>query len=258
MAAERIGLGPGPSGLSLRGLGLVYASSRGPVPALRDVSFEVPRGSFVSVLGPSGCGKSTILKLASGLLAPSEGEVLLDGRPVRGPRPDVGIVFQKPTLLPWKTVRDNVLVPIRAMGRSPSLFRAKADRLLGLVGLSAFADHYPGELSGGMQQRVGLARALATEPDVLLMDEPFGALDELTRGQMQDELLQIWESERKTVLFVTHSMDEAILVSDRIVVMKDGMMTNEYSVPIPRPRSRHVLLADPVALELKRELIDAL
>ena len=226
--------------------------------ALRGVDLNVETTEFISLIGPSGCGKTTVLKILAGLLTPTGGRAWVSGEEVHGPGPNRATVFQSPGLMPWRKVISNVELSLEFARVPRAQRRARAAKYVDLVGLNGFHDHYPGELSGGMQQRVGLARALATEPDVLLMDEPFGALDELTRGQMQDELLQIWESERKTVLFVTHSMDEAILVSDRIVVMKDGMMTNEYSVPIPRPRSRHVLLADPVALELKRELIDAL
>jgi ABC-type nitrate/sulfonate/bicarbonate transport system ATPase subunit len=250
------------AGIRVTNLSMTYermsGSERIRTHALRGVDLAVEANEFVTLIGPSGCGKTTVLKILSGLLTPTGGEVSVGGQPVRGPGSNRATVFQSPGLMPWRKVLTNVTMALEFQ-RLPKRERTvRATKYLELVGLGAFGDHYPSELSGGMQQRVGLARALATEPDVLLMDEPFGALDELTRGQMQDELLRIWEHERKTVLFVTHSIDEAILLSDRILVMRDGAVTQQYAVPIARPRSRHELLADPVALDLKRELIDAL
>jgi NitT/TauT family transport system ATP-binding protein len=185
---------------------LVYETSRGPLRALEHLSFAIRPGEFVCVVGPSGCGKSTLLKLVSGLLPPSGGEVLLGGQPVRKPRPDVGIVFQQATLLPWKTVYENVMVPVRALGRRPEDYRDKAEELLRLVGLQDFRNHYPRELSGGMQQRVAVARGLVHDPALLLMDEPFAALDAMTRESMMAELQRIWMSTGKSVLFSTHSI----------------------------------------------------
>lgn len=206
-------------GLGLHGVSLVYKTSRGPLTALENLSLQVRPAEFVAVLGPSGCGKSTLLKLASGLLPASGGTVALNGTAVDGPRHDVGIVFQQATLLPWKTVLDNVLVPIRARGLPVAHHRDKAMALLELVQLEKFASHYPSELSGGMQQRVAICRALVHDPDILLMDEPFAALDALTRRKMQDELLQLWDDTRFTVLFVTHSIQEAVRIGNRILLL---------------------------------------
>ncbi|MCE2907733.1 ABC transporter ATP-binding protein [Silanimonas sp.] len=231
--------------LSVERVSLVYPTSRGPLTALQQLSFGVAPGEFVSVLGPSGCGKSTLLKLVTGLLRPAEGRLALAGRTIDGPRADVGIVFQQPTLLPWKRVIDNVLVPIRARGGSVAEHHDKAMSLLELVGLSAFARHYPQELSGGMQQRVGIARALLAEPNLLLMDEPFAALDAMTRESMMDELLHIWQRSGKTVLFITHSIPEAVYLSDRVLVMspRPGRIVDSVRIDLPRPRSVETMAA---------------
>lgn len=224
--------------LSLRELSLTYQTSRGPLEALGPLSFDVEDGEFVAVLGPSGCGKSTLLKLLSGLLAPTHGEAILNGATIDRPRGDVGIVFQKPTLLPWKTVRDNVLVPLRVLGTETPATRQRADDLIAMVGLEAFAAHYPHELSGGMQQRVGIARGLVHDPAILLMDEPFAALDALTREQMTLELQSISNSARKSVIFITHSIQEAAFLADRIVVLspRPGRIVEIENVGLPRPR----------------------
>lgn len=237
--------------LAFRGVGLTYPSSRGPVEALRELEVELPAGAFVSVLGPSGCGKSTLLKLACGLLRPTVGAVHLDGTPVSGPRREVGIVFQQPTLLPWKTVLDNVMVPARAMGLDDRSHRERAQQLLAMVRLDGFARHYPRELSGGMQQRVGIARGLIHDPSVLLMDEPFAALDAMTRERMMAELQRIWLSTGKTVLFITHSIPEAVFLSDRIVVMspRPGRVLKLIDVDLPRPRDI-ATMASPRFVEL--------
>lgn len=233
----------GTTGLGLRGVSLIYKTTRGPLTALEDLSLQVAPGEFVAVLGPSGCGKSTLLKLASGLLPASSGNIMLDGTPVNGPRPDVGIVFQQATLLPWKSVIENVLVPIRAMKLPVSDYRDKAMDLLKLVQLDKFASHYPGELSGGMQQRVAVARGLVHDPALLLMDEPFAALDAMTREHMMIELQRIWASTRKSVLFITHSIQEAVFLADRIVVMsgRPGRVVEEIKVDLPRPRTADTL-----------------
>jgi len=230
---------PYAASLSVRGLDLAYASSRGPVQALQQLSFEVPAGAFVSVLGPSGCGKSTLLKLASGLLKPSAGGIELSGRAVDGPRREVGIVFQQPTLLPWKTVLENVLVPVRAMRGDVPAARERALKLLKMVKLEAFASHYPHELSGGMQQRVGIVRALVHDPALLLMDEPFAALDAMTRETMMVELQRIWAGTGKSVLFITHSIPEAVFLSDRVVVLspRPGRVLQTLEIDLPRPRT---------------------
>jgi NitT/TauT family transport system ATP-binding protein len=225
--------------LALTGVRLVYMTSRGSLMALDGLEFALTKGAFISVLGPSGCGKSTLLKLVSGLLPPTGGDISLAGAPVTGPRPDVGIVFQQPTLLPWRDVLANVLVPIRAMGKSVADHRARAMDLLDLVGIGAFARHYPHELSGGMQQRVGIARGLIHDPELLLMDEPFAALDAMTRETMMDELQRIWMRAAKSVLFITHSIPEAVYLSDRVLVMgpRPGRVIETIDVDLPRPRT---------------------
>lgn len=223
--------------------------------ALQNLNIEVGAKELVTLIGPSGCGKTTVLRIIAGLLAPTTGSVLVSGRPIRGPGADRATVFQAPGLMPWKSVLNNVVLALEFAGVPKREGRKRARYYVDLVGLSEFHNHYPAELSGGMQQRVGIARALAVEPQVLLMDEPFGALDAITRGQMQVELLQVWEREKKTVLFVTHSIDEAILLSDRIVVMKGGYVSDQVVVPIERPRSREDLFADSTAIDLKRKLV---
>lgn len=213
----------------------VYASG---LEAIREVSFAVGSGEFVSVLGPSGCGKSTLLMMAAGLLAPSAGEIRVDGAPVRGPRRDVGVVFQSPVLLPWRTVLDNVLLPIEMLRLPRRQYAERAHELLAMVKIDDFAAKLPRELSGGMRQRASICRALIHDPAILLMDEPFSALDALTRDQMGLELLRIWERHRKTVVFVTHSIREAVFLSDRVVVMaqRPSSITQELDVELPRPR----------------------
>jgi NitT/TauT family transport system ATP-binding protein len=223
--------------------------------ALRDVNFEVDAKEFVALIGPSGCGKTTALKVVAGLLKPTKGAAFIGDKKVKGPGTDRAMVFQSPGLMPWRKVKENVILALEFADVPSGQREERADRYIDLVGLGDFHDHYPGELSGGMQQRVGIARALAIQPNVLLMDEPFGALDALTRAQMQSELLRIWEKEKRTVLFVTHSMDEAIMLSDRIIVMKNGTISKDVAVDIPRPRSREGLVEDKTAIELKRELV---
>ena len=220
-------------------LAVTYSSSRGPVKALENLSATLGQGEFLSVLGPSGCGKSTLLKVVAGLLKPSSGSVMLGGAPITGPRPDVGIVFQQPTLLPWQSALDNVLLPVRTLGHDLAAGREKAIALLKLVGLEKFASHYPSELSGGMQQRVGIARGLVHDPALLLMDEPFAALDAMTREHMMMELQRIWMAAAKSILFITHSIPEAVFLSDRIVVLSErpGRTIREVEIDLPRPRT---------------------
>ncbi len=236
-----------PSGatLSLREIALTYSTSRGPLPALGPLSIDVENGEFVAVLGPSGCGKSTLLKILSGLLQPSAGQAFLGGTIIDKPRQDVGIVFQQPTLLPWKNVRDNVLMPVRVLGIYSPAYRKKADELIEMVGLDQFAQHYPHELSGGMQQRVAIARGLIHEPKLLLMDEPFAALDALTREQMILELQAIWERTGKSVVFITHSIPEAAFMADRIVVLssRPGRVIHIENVGLARPRGLESMAA---------------
>jgi NitT/TauT family transport system ATP-binding protein len=207
--------------------------------ALKDLSLGIGRNEFVTLVGPSGCGKSTLLRIAAGLILPTRGVAKIDGNPVVAPRDETAMVFQSPTLLPWATVLDNVLFPLRMMGRMASGSHDRARSLIQLVGLEGFEDKSPRELSGGMQQRVAICRALIHEPQVLLMDEPFGALDALTREEMTLELLRIWERQPKTIVFVTHSIPEAVLLADRVVVMsaRPGRIAEIIDVPLARPRS---------------------
>ena len=223
-------------------VGMTYRADSGPVEALRDVSMEVARGELVAVVGPSGCGKSTLLRIVAGLRPPTTGVARVDGRPIDGPIPAVGMVFQTPVLLKWRTVRDNVLLPAELSGLERRRFRARADALLSLVGLAEFAAKFPRELSGGMQQRAALCRALLLDPPLLLMDEPFGALDAMTRDELNLELLRVWGeslAERKTILFVTHSIPEAVFLADRVAVLssRPGQITKIFEVPLPRPRT---------------------
>lgn len=225
--------------LSIRGVGLTYPTRSGQTEALADVDVEIGEGEFVALLGPSGCGKSTLLRLAAGLLAPTRGDIALNGHAVVGPSRSTGVVFQKPSLLPWKTVRENVLLPARTQGLDLARAKARADQLLDLVGLRAFAGNYPFELSGGMQQRVGIARMLLPDPALLLMDEPFAALDALSRETLTFALQDIWSVQRKSVLFITHSIPEAVFLADRILVMspRPGRILESLPNPLARPRS---------------------
>ncbi len=224
--------------LVIKDLDVVYHTARGAVPAVSNLSATVKEGEFVAVLGPSGCGKSTLLQVVAGLMRPSGGSVWLGGKLVEEPHQDVGVVFQTPTLLPWKTVLDNVMVPIDAMGLSRSKYLPRAKELLELVGLTDFAQNYPKELSGGMQQRVGIARGLIHDPSMLLMDEPFAALDAMTREIMSIELQSLWLKKKKSILFITHSIAEAVFLADRVIVLTErpGRVREIVDIPIPRPR----------------------
>ena len=225
--------------LCLQGVSKVYATHDGPVRALEQVSVGARRGEFLSVLGPSGCGKSTLLMIAAGLLRPSSGAVSIDGAVVTRPRTDIGIVFQSPVLLEWRTALGNVMLQAEAKKLERTAAKRRARDLLGAVGLGGFEDKYPHELSGGMRQRVSLCRALIHDPTQLLMDEPFGALDALTRDQLVLDLQQIWNQRRMTVLFVTHSVPEAVFLSDRIMVMtpRPGRLDRMIDIELPRPRT---------------------
>jgi NitT/TauT family transport system ATP-binding protein len=225
--------------IEARNVHKTYATRDGETVALQDVTLGVADGQFVSILGPSGCGKSTLLRILDGLASADRGEVLMDGKPIVQPTQERGFVFQSFNLFPWRTVRANIEFGLEVKRVPRPERRHVSDRLIELVGLAGFDRKYPHELSGGMQQRVGIARALAIDPAVLLMDEPFGALDAQTREDMQDELLRIWAAERKTVLFVTHSIEEAIYLSDRVVVMtpRPGRILHIVDVPFDRPRS---------------------
>ena len=221
-----------------------FATATGTFVALDRVSLTVPDHKFVSIVGPSGCGKSTLMQIIGGLTAATTGEVTVDGLRITEPRPDqIGIVFQDPLLLPWKSARDNIEFPLALRGEPKEKRRARARELLAMVGLSDFADSFPHQLSGGMRQRVAIARGLVRHPRLLLMDEPFAALDEQTRTRMWSELLQIWSASRATVLFVTHSLVEAVYLADEVLVMaaKPGSIIERLAVDLPRPRSLDML-----------------
>jgi nitrate ABC transporter ATP-binding subunit len=224
--------------LTVESLNKTYVSQDSDTPALVDISLSIAEGEFLCLLGPSGCGKSTLLKIIAGLIPATSGRIAINGKAVSGPGPERAVVFQDYALFPWMTVRDNVEFGLEARKLPVAERREVSSRLLKVVGLSDFADRFPHQLSGGMKQRVSIARALAVDPSLLLMDEPFGALDAQTRQLLQDELLRIWREYRKTVVFVTHSIEEAIYLSDRIVVMtaRPGRVKQIVMVPEPRPR----------------------
>ncbi|MFQ5904609.1 MAG: ABC transporter ATP-binding protein [Candidatus Binatia bacterium] len=239
-----------------------FGSNESQVFALKDVSFTVEEGSFVVIIGPSGCGKTSLLRIIDGLIPPSGGEVLIDGRPIAGPGPDRSIVFQNFRLLPWRRVLGNVEMGLEINGTDKNERHELARRYLELVGLKGFENHYPIELSGGMQQRVGLARALVVNPAILLMDEPFGSVDAQTREQLQTELLKLWSKTRKTVIFVTHDIDEAIYLGDEIVIIspRPGTVREIVTVNLPRPRweSKADIIESAVFVNLKKKLWKAL
>jgi NitT/TauT family transport system ATP-binding protein len=246
--------------IEARNIGLVFKSKdRAPVTALSNFNVEVGRGEFVSIVGPSGCGKSTFLNMLLGLIKPGAGEMRINGAPITGPGQERAMVFQEFGLLPWRTVQANVELGLELKGIPAAQRAERGSELIKLVGLNGFERHYPHELSGGMKQRVGLARALATDPEVLLMDEPFAALDAQTRDLMQMELLQIWERTNKTVLFVTHSIEEAAYLSDRVIVMtaRPGRTKNIVKIDLPRPRDYEMRLT-PEFNEIKSRIWEVL
>jgi NitT/TauT family transport system ATP-binding protein len=225
--------------IGIDGVSLVYRSKTAEVRALDDISFTARDREFVALVGPSGCGKSTLLKLIAGLIPASSGTIRVNGRPINGPTPSIGIVFQSPLLMAWRTVLQNVLLQVEIRDLRVADYLAAARELIRLVGLDGFENAHPHQLSGGMQQRVGLCRALIHDPDLLVMDEPFGALDAMTREQMNAELQRIWIERRKTVLFITHSITEAVYLADRVLVMspRPGRIVGEIAVDLPRPRT---------------------
>jgi NitT/TauT family transport system ATP-binding protein len=236
--------------ISVRELEKYYPTRGGRIHALSQLSFEIKDGEFVTVVGPSGCGKSTLLKIIAGIVPKSAGTILLDGQEIEGPSAKIGIVFQTPVLLPWRTVTDNVLLPVDVQRHKREAFRERAVNMLKLVGLTGFESRYPFELSGGMQQRVSICRALINDPSILLMDEPFGALDAMTREHMNVWLQNIWLESRKTVLFITHSIPEAVFLADHVIVMssRPGAVDEIVHVDIPRPRTLDVMTSDKFGL----------
>ncbi len=238
--------------VAIQDVTIAFGKGRSQHVAVTDISIDIAPGEFVCILGPSGCGKSTLLNSVAGYVPPSSGRVLVDGVPVTAPGPDRGMVFQQYSLFPWKTVRENVAFGPQILGRAN--INSIANTMIAMVGLTKFASRYPAELSGGMQQRVGIARALATYPNVLLMDEPFGALDSQTRHMMQESLLEIWSEFGITVLFVTHDIDEAVFLGDRVLVMSanPGRIIADIPITLPRPRNFDVA-NDEAFLRLRRQ-----
>jgi NitT/TauT family transport system ATP-binding protein len=235
---------PAPHLLAIEHVGKTYRTRRGgAIEALQDINLDIGSEEFISVVGPSGCGKSTLLKILAGLERRSSGSIRFGGRSLDGPSRELGLVFQAPVLLPWRTVLKNVLLPVDVQRRNRAAYLDKAHALLAMAGLEGFADRYPFELSGGMQQRVSICRALVHDPSFLLMDEPFGALDAMTRETMNLELLRIWKESRKTVILVTHSIPEAVFLADRVVAMspRPGRIAEIIAIDLPRPRTLEML-----------------
>jgi NitT/TauT family transport system ATP-binding protein len=245
--------------IALRGVGIHFGEGKSAVQAVSGIDLRIDPGELVSVLGPSGCGKSTLIGAVAGFVPLAAGQLTVDGQPVRAPGPERGVVFQQHTLFPWKTVRANVEFGLKMRGLSRAARRQQARDILEHVGLGEFLDHYPHQLSGGMQQRVNLARVLANRPRVILMDEPFCSLDAQTRLQMQQMLLQLWHEFHMTVVFVTHDVDEAVFLSDRVVVLtrRPGRIKTEIAIDLPRPRDPDVLTS-PRFTRLKRRALDLL
>jgi NitT/TauT family transport system ATP-binding protein len=225
--------------IEARGISSEFAAPSGPMPALRDVDLMAQAGEFVTLVGESGCGKTTLLRIVAGLLPPSRGQVVIDGAPITGPSAQIGIVFQRPVLLPWRTTMENVLLPAQVRGLPLDRPGEEAEALLAGMGLGEFLDRFPRHLSGGMQQRVAIARALLLQPGILLMDEPFGALDAITREQMHLDLLNVWRVRQPTILFVTHDIAEAVFLADRVVLLspRPGTVRQIFDVRLPRPRT---------------------
>lgn len=250
--------------VEVRDLAMEYSGKKGTFLALRDINLSVPRGACVALIGHSGCGKSTLLNLIAGLLSPSRGQILCDGHAISGPGPERAVVFQNHNLLPWMSCFENVYLGVeQVFGKkaSQAVLREKSREALARVGLEAASDSYPHEISGGMKQRVGIARALALEPKVLLLDEPFGALDALTRSGLQDQLRRIIEATRSTVILVTHDVDEAVFLADHIVMLARGPGATVHKVlpvDLPHPRDRIGLVHDPRAAAVRGEVLEFL
>ena len=246
--------------IEIQGITKTYASDAGDIVAIDGINFDIASREFVSIVGPSGCGKSTLLRMIGGLIAPTAGEIRIGGRLVTEPDAQIGYVFQKAVLLPWRTVEQNVLLPFEISGKPTEQNRAKAHEVLEMVGLADYVNHRPGELSGGMQQRVSVARALATQPAILLMDETFGALDAQTRDSMNVELLRIWEEAQTTVVFVTHDIGEAIFLSDRVLVMSSqpGTVQDVLEIELERPRQFENVESDERFWELRGRIREEL
>jgi NitT/TauT family transport system ATP-binding protein len=232
--------GDRPVEIAIRGLGQVFGAGAAAVTALTGIDLEIEAGEFVCLLGPSGCGKSTLLNAIAGFVAPSSGTVTVRGQSVAGPGPDRGMVFQEFALFPWMSVARNIAFGLEIRGAGRTEIARKVDELLALLGLEEFRDRFPKDLSGGMRQRVAIARILALDPPIMLMDEPFGALDALTRRGLEDELLRLWQATGKTIVFVTHSIEEALALGSRVVVMtyRPGTIKRDIAIPLPRPRDR--------------------
>ncbi len=248
------GLGTGAAQRELIAVRRLTKRYGGDVTALEAIDLSVAEGEFVAIVGPSGCGKSTLLRILAGLMPPTEGEASLRGARIDGPRRDIGVVFQTPVLFPWRTVLDNALLPVDVQGLGREKMRAVAMELLKLVGLDGFERHLPNQLSGGMQQRAALVRALVHDPSVLLMDEPFGALDAMTRESMNVELQRIWMERRKTIVFVTHSVGEAVFLADRVVAMspRPGRIVDTLEVDFPRPRPLSIMNTEAFGVHVSR------
>ena len=246
----------------LKDISKVFKTRFQTITAVKDFSMEIQEGEFISLLGPSGCGKSTIIRMMDGIIQPTSGEIYIDGELTSGRKKmpknilrKMGFIFQQPNLLPWYTVRQNVALPLKIFGLSGPEWEARVDSLMEMVGLTPYANNYPAEISQGMMQRVGVIRAMVYDPEILLMDEPFGALDELTREQMDMDLLDIWKKTGKTIIFITHCVEEAVLMSSRIYVMgtNPGRLTNVVDIDLPRPRDLN-MVTDPKFIEYENLL----
>jgi NitT/TauT family transport system ATP-binding protein len=240
--------------VSIAGAGKTYPSKAGPVVALSDINLDIRPGEFLSIVGPSGCGKSTLLKCVAGLEEISTGQISVSGRPLDGPPDRMGVVFQRDVLLDWRTILDNVLLQAEFLGHGRNAFRERALQLLERFGLKGFENRHPWELSGGMRQRASICRALLCDPDLLLMDEPFGALDAMTRDDLNVELSRIWQDTGKTVIFITHSISEAVFLADRVVMMSHspGRIVDVFEVDLPRPRPLSVRESDAFGVYTQR------